>query len=68
MNIQLEWPADINRNRWPTSVWNARPTSSESAKKMMHRGLTLREVAHAMGWVDWAFQSGVSAGTPPTLS
>ena len=28
---QSERPADFNRNRWPTSARNARPTSSESA-------------------------------------
>ena len=28
---QSERPADLDRNRWPTSIRNARPTSSESA-------------------------------------
>jgi hypothetical protein len=30
--------------------------------------LVEHEVAHAMGRVDWAFQSGVANGTPPTFS
>ena len=29
---QSERPADFDRNRWPTSIRNARPTSSESAQ------------------------------------
>src|SRR5215470_19857813 len=35
---QSEWPADINRNRWPTSARNDWPKSSESATKSARSG------------------------------
>ena len=36
--LQSEWPADFNRNRWPTSLRNARPISSESARRHLADG------------------------------
>src|SRR6516162_1741101 len=47
--LQSEWPADFNRNRWPTSVRNARPISSESAGGRLRTPQQIVELGSAGG-------------------
>src|SRR5215471_8184015 len=72
---QSEWPADINRNRWPTSARNDRPKSSESASNRLTGAANLNAYADVApfkltGFTGYAYtwvgsSNAVLAGVPP---